>query len=183
MIGSDSFISVFGGQPEHTRANLSAHLRAVIRGGYSPVLCAPGTSEALCILPASQAKKDHACGAAHVLDDPAKLGPILKRLPPDLNVALHLGRSRLMLAGAPNRKNHESPPTVESPNGSALWWLTMPDWLHPRLHPPVFLGGWQVWFGDVYALVPPASRPEGAYRLVGGTIPAQPWMLEMTGGG
>lgn len=151
----------------------------------------------------------------HVLDDPAKVGAIVKRfveLHGGLNVALHLGRSRMLVVDVDTPEEREAfltswydayayaseaelvrPPgiTVESPGsydyvaktwkhfGGGHWWFTLPD---EFVLPPgkVFkgAGGFAIMYGEAYCLVPPASRPEGLYRLVGGTNPTPSWMLE-----
>ena len=240
MIGVDRFASVFGGAPAHTAEHLTEHVRAVIRAGYSPVLCKPGGKETACILSAQQAKKAdreaqqralamnpaarvdrirHACGFKHVLDDPAKVAPIVNRFVEiygGLNVALHLGRSQMLVVdvdtpaerqafidswgsalygpnGAGPGSNAERPGiTVESPGsldiatqqwvhwGGGHWWFELPDDF--ELPPGKVLkgpGGWAAMYGEAYALVPPATRPEGAYRLVGGTTEAPAWLLAM----
>jgi hypothetical protein len=120
MIGGDTFRTVFGGAPAHTESHLTEHLRAMIRHGYSPVLLKPGTKEPACILSsAAEAKANreaqaaaalagarrtdsirHACGFRHVLDDPAKVGPIVKRFLErwgGANTGIHLGRSRRLV--------------------------------------------------------------------------------------
>jgi hypothetical protein len=120
MIGGDTFRTVFGGAPAHTESHLTEHLRAMIRHGFSPVLLKPGTKEPACILTsASEAKANreaqaaaalagarrtdsirHACGFRHVLDDPAKVGPIVKRFLErwgGANTGIHLGRSRRLV--------------------------------------------------------------------------------------
>lgn len=120
MIGGDTFRTVFGGAPAHTESHLTEHLRAMIRHGYSPVLLKPGTKEPACILTsAAEAKANrdaqaaaalsgakrtdsirHACGFRHVLDDPAKVGPIVKRFLErhgGANTGIHLGRSRRLV--------------------------------------------------------------------------------------
>lgn len=238
MIGSDPFVSVFGGAPAHTAEHLTEHLRAVIRAGFSPVLCKPGTKEPACVLSVAGAKradKDaqaqalamnpaarvdrirHACGMKHVLDDPAKIGPVVKRFTDihgGLNVALHLGRSRMLVVdvdtpterkafqdaynvAADGVSTMDDPRawapgiTVESPGsydyvtgtwkhwGGGHWWFTLPeDFILPSGKVLKLPGGPAIMYGESYALVPPASRPEGAYRLVGGTSLAGPWILE-----
>jgi len=235
VIGVDTFASVFGGAPAHTEAHYTEHLRAVIRAGYSPVLCKPGGKETACILSAAQAKKAdreaqqrelamnpaarvdrirHACGMKHVIDDAAKVGPIVKRfleVHGGLNVALHLGRSRMLvvdvdtpderaaferswfdnLSGAQHPGNHPPPGiTVESPGsqdpvtgqwlhwGGGHWWMPLPeDYMLPPGKVLKGPGGWAAMYGESYALVPPASRREGPYRLVGGTTPPPVWLL------
>lgn len=240
MIGVDTFGSVFGGQPAHTAEHMTEHLRAVIRAGYSPVLCKPGGKETACILSAAQAKKadrefqqrllaanpaarvngrTHECGFKHVLDDPAKVGPIVTRFMErhgGLNVALHLGRSRMMVVDVdtPDERNAferllatfgetatdaflpltpgQIPGiTVESPGsydqvkqewvhwGGGHWWMPLPEGFELPAG-KVFKGpgGWAAMYGEAYALVPPATRPEGAYRLVGGTTPPPVWLLD-----
>lgn len=242
MIGVDTFGSVFGGQPAHTAEHMTEHLRAVIRAGYSPVLCRPGTKEPLCPLSAAQAKKAdrefqeralaanprakvgrlrHECGMKHVLDDPAKIGAVVKRLMDvhgGLNVALHLGRSRMIAVDVDTpmereafirawEENVQLGPvpgaqvfrgiTVESPGsydvakqewvhwGGGHWWMPLPEGY--ELPPGKVLkgpGGWAAMWGESYALVPPASRREGPYRLVGGTTTPPAWLLEqMTAAG
>jgi hypothetical protein len=120
MIGGDTFRTVFGGAPAHTESHLTEHLRAMIRHGYSPVLLKPGSKEPACILSsAAEAKANreaqaaaelagarrtdsirHACGFRHVLDDPAKVGPVVKRFLErwgGANTGIHLGRSRRLV--------------------------------------------------------------------------------------
>ncbi len=235
VIGSDPFISVFGGAPSHTETHYVEHLRAVIRAGFSPVLCKPGTKEPACVLSAAGAKKAdreaqqralagnpaarvdrirHACGMKHVLDDPAKVGAVVKRLAEiypgaQLNVALHLGRSRMLVVDADTPAERQAfgadwmlhslgdllpnvpGITVESPGsfdiktqswihwGGGHWWMPLPEGFD--LPPGKVLkgqGGWAVMYGESYALVPPATRAEGTYRLVGGTTPPPTWLLE-----
>jgi len=225
VIGVDNFASVFGGAPAHTEAHYVEHLRAVIRAGYSPVLCKPGGKETACILSAVQAKREdkaaqqqalamnpaarvdrirHACGMKHVIDDPAKVGPIVKRfleVHGGLNVALHLGRSRMLVVDVDTpteRQAFESTMglevggiTVESPGsfdeikqewlhwGGGHWWMPLPeDFILPPGKVLKGPGGWAAMYGESYALVPPASRREGPYRLVGGTTPPPSWLLD-----
>lgn len=233
MIGVDTFGSVFGGQPAHTAEHMTEHLRAVIRAGYSPVLCKPGGKETACILSAAQAKKadrefqqrllaanpaarvngrTHECGFKHVLDDPAKVGPIVTRFMErhgGLNVALHLGRSRMLVVDVDTPAEREafgsswalaslgdlqiSIPgiTVESPGsydtvkqewvhwGGGHWWMPLPEGFElPAGKVFKGAGGWAAMYGESYALVPPAARPEGAYRLVGGTTSPPEWLLQ-----
>jgi hypothetical protein len=120
MIGGDTFRTVFGGAPAHTESHLAEHLRAMIRHGYSPVLLKPGSKEPACVLTsAGEAKANreaqaaaelagarkvdsirHACGFRHVLDDPARVGPIVKRFLErhgGANTGIHLGRSRRLV--------------------------------------------------------------------------------------
>lgn len=229
MIGVDRFSSVFGGQPQHTAEHLTEHLRAVIRAGYSPVLCKPGGKETACILSVVQAKRAdkeareralaanpaapidrirHACGMKHVIDDPAKVGPIVKRfldVHGGLNVGLHLGRSRTLVVDVDTpaeraafvsdfefASQQQAPGiTVESPGtydyvsgtwkhwGGGHWWFDLPDeFVLPPGKVLKLPGGPAIMYGESYALVPPASRPEGAYRLVGGANPSPAWILE-----
>lgn len=229
MIGVDQFASVFGGEPGHTAEHTAEHLRAVIRAGYSPVLCKPGGKETACILSAVAAKRAdreaqaravaanprastdrirHSCGFKHVLDDPSRVGAIAKRfteLHRGVNVGLHLGRSRLIVVDVDTpaerqeflndfefASQQQAPGiTVESPGsydyvtgtwkhwGGGHWWFTLPEEFE---FPPGKVlkmpGGWAIMYGEAYALVPPSSRPEGTYRLVGGTTTAPAWMLE-----
>lgn len=236
VIGVDTFGSVFGGQPAHTAEHMTEHLRAVIRAGYSPVLCKPGGKETACILSAAQAKKadrefqqrllaanpaarvngrTHECGFKHVLDDPAKVGPIVTRFMErhgGLNIALHLGRSRMLVVDVDTPMEREAfirsweeavqlgpvPAaqvfrgiTVESPGsydqakqewvhwGGGHWWMPLPEGFELPAG-KVFKGpgGWAAMYGESYALVPPAARPEGAYRLVGGTTSPPEWLLQ-----
>lgn len=177
MIGVDTFSSVFGGAPEHTASRMPEHIRAIIRAGYSPVLCRPMTAEPLCTLSPTMAKRTgpHPCGAAHVLDDPAKSGAIVKRLLDQhgsLNVALHLGRSRLAVLVQWLEWVVE-PITVEA-GQLGLTWFTLPEGadVQPGRGPL-----WSLAAGDVHILVPPAVLPAGAHRLVGGTMPAPAWLV------
>lgn len=234
MIGSDLFVSVFGGAPAHTGEHLTEHLRAVIRAGFSPVICKPGTKEPVCILSAAGARRAdkaaqaqalavnpktkvdrirHACGMKHVLDDPARVGPVIRRLSEiypgaQLNVALHLGRSRMLVVDADTPSEREAfhaswatqgwdpaAPglTVESPGfydqvkrewihwDGGHWWMPLPDGFEIPASGKVLKGpgGWAAMYGESYVLVPPALRAEGAYRLVGGTVPPPGWMLGM----
>ncbi len=239
MIGVDRFASVFGGAPAHTAEHLTEHLRAVIRSGYSPVLCKPGTKEPVCPLSAAQAKKAdrerqqmalamnpaarvdrirHECGLKHVLDDPAKIGPIVKRLVEihgSINVALHLGRARMLVVDVDTPAERQAfinamgdaagvgygphgpvdavfpGITVESPGsydyaagvwnhwGGGHWWFDLPEGFElPAGKVLKGPGGWAAYWGESYILVPPAVRPEGAYRLTGGTSVAPPWLVE-----
>jgi hypothetical protein len=120
MIGSNAFSTVFGAAPAGDAESFATIVKAAIRHGYSPVLLQPGGKDPGCILaPATATKADkeamnrlaqagaqritnvrHPCGFKHVLDDPAKIGPIVTRFaarygsPP--NLGIHLGRSRLI---------------------------------------------------------------------------------------
>lgn len=174
MIGSNPFVSCFGGAPSHTAAHLPEHLRAVIRAGFSPVLCRPWTRQAACTLSPTMAKRlgDHPCGSAHVLDDPAKVGAIVNRFVDThggANVALHLGRSGLAIRQAPAAPGM----TVELPGGIGHWWYAL-----PFPDPNGDIWPWPLISGDRHVLVPPSRQREGAYRLVGGTIPASAaWLV------
>lgn len=122
MIGSDALGSVLGAAPVGDSERIVSIVRAMIRIGLSPILNKPGTKEPVCILSPSAARKaddaaradyiarypdrpadriTHDCGLKHVLDDPAKVSVIVKRAQDrygqDLNLGLHLGRSRLLL--------------------------------------------------------------------------------------
>jgi hypothetical protein len=120
MIGSTTFSTVFGAAPAGDAEGFASIVKAAIRHGYSPVLLQPGGKEPGCILSprtataADKARMDelaaggaqritnvrHECGFKHVLDDPAKVGPIVtrfgERYGTPLNLGLHLGRSRLI---------------------------------------------------------------------------------------
>lgn len=171
MIGVDRFASVFGGAPAHTAQHLAEHIRAVIRAGYSPVLCKPGTKEPGCILSSRQAKRagEHPCGHRHVLDDPARAGAIVARFTAThggMSLGLHLARSSMAVirtAAAPGM-------TVAAPRGLGHWWFELPSEAAPSSHHP----GWSFLSGDRYVLVPPTTDQ---HLLVGGTLPADTWML------
>jgi len=172
VIGVDQFASVFGGAPEHTRSRPAEHVRAIIRAGWSPVLCLPGTDQAGCILPPTTAKRPHECGAAHILDTPSKVSSIVTRFLAQhggANIALHLGRSNLAVLESPAVPGRGY--TVATPDGKGQWWYTLPPGrsLSPEVVPP--WSGWTLITGDRYVLVPPATTPDGTYRLVGGTTP------------
>lgn len=177
MIGGDTFRTVFGGAPAHTEAHLAEHLRAMIRHGYSPVLMKPGTKEPACVLSSAgevKANREaqraaelagarrtdavrHACGLKHVLDDPAKVGPVVKRWLErwgGANTGIHLGRSRRIVVDVDTHQERiafgsswalatgDQPVpgiTVESPGrydnsrqewvhyGGGHWYFTVPD--------------------------------------------------------
>lgn len=237
MIGSSAFGTVFGAAPAGDAEAFSSIVKAAIRAGYSPVLLKPGGKETGCILAprtaqtADKAEQDrlaaagqqsitnvrHPCGFKHVLDDPAKISPIVTRFvtrfggPP--NLGLHLGRSRLIAVdvdtpderaafvnwwGAQHSPDSFEPSsfapgiTQESPgsrnpatgewvhHGGGHWIFTVPDdWAMPAGKVVKGPGGFAVMYGESYILVPPSSRPEGPYRLVGGTSPAPRWLLDM----
>ncbi len=176
MIGVDSFSSVFGGAPAHTETHWTEHIRAIIRAGYSPVLCKPGTPEAGCILTPGQYKKagKHPCGYLHVIDNPAKVGAVVSYWLSKyggLNVGLHLGRSNMAVLKQPAGPGM----TVEAPGGIGHTWFTLPP---GTTFPKVLQGAdWSIKHGDRYVLVPPARLSTGAHRLVGGTIAAPEWLL------
>lgn len=118
MIGSSAFATVFGAAPSGDPERITNIVKAAIRHGFSPVLLKPGGKEPPCILAPATAKREdqaaqarrlaehpsaqvnrvrHACGLKHVLDDPAKVGPIVQRVLTNhggLNLGIHLGRSR-----------------------------------------------------------------------------------------
>lgn len=227
MIGGDTFRTVFGGAPAHTESHLTEHLRAMIRHGYSPVLLKPGTKEPACILSsAAEAKANreaqaaaalagarrtdsirHACGFRHVLDDPGKVGPIVKRFLErhgGANTGIHLGRSRRLVVDVDTVEERygfevalatggDGMPgiTVESPGrydnskqewvhyGGGHWYFTVPDdFVFPIGKVLKGPGGWAAMWGESYVLTPPSTRAEGPYRLVGGEHPGPGWLLD-----
>jgi hypothetical protein len=245
VIGSTTFSTVFGAAAPGDAEAFAGIVKSAIRAGYSPVLLRPGGKETGCILAArtaaaaDKARMDelaaagqeritnvrHECGFKHVLDDPAKVGPIVARFAErygaPLNLGLHLGRSRLIavdvdtpeerqafvdwMAGADYGAWADGQPvpdrftmpgiTQESPgsrnadgswkhHGGGHWFFTVPDdWTAPAGKVVKGPGGFAVMYGESYVLVPPSSRPEGPYRLVGGTTPAPAFLLEMIDAG
>lgn len=121
-----------------------------------------------------------------------------------MNVGLHLGRSRLLAVDVdtPAERNafehaygtaltwDEIPGiTVESPGsfrdgawvhyGGGHWVFQLPDdYQLPAGKVLKGPGGWAAMWGNSYILTPPSNRPEGPYRLVGGTTPAPGWLLD-----
>jgi hypothetical protein len=230
MIGSDVLGSILGAAPAGDPERLTNITRAMIRAGLSPVLLKPGTKDPMCILSTTAAKKAdmeaqaayvlehpdrpadkvrHDCGFKHVLDDPAKVTTIVKRLQgihgPDLNLGLHLGRSRRLVVDVdtPGERgefldwwvenvSRSAPPiTVESPgfrdadgnwihHGGGHWYFTVPDDF-PFPAGKVFKGpgGWAAMWGESQVLVPPSVRKEGPYRLVGGEYQAPVQLLNL----
>jgi hypothetical protein len=68
--------------------------------------------------------------------------------------------------------------------GGGHWIFTVPDdWPIPAGNHVKGPGGFAVMYGESYILVPPSVRPEGAYRLVGGTNPAPAALLELIAAG
>ena len=128
-----------------------------------------------------------------------------------LNLGLHLGRSRLIAVDVDTPEEREAfcqwwdmhyggntAPgiTQESPgsfdqatqtwkhHGGGHWIFTVPaDWTAPAGKVVKGPGGFAVMFGECQILVPPSSRPEGPYRLVGGTTPAPAALLELIAAG
>src|SRR6187551_1171704 len=165
MIGVDQFASVFGGAPSHIAGHLTEHIRAIVRAGWSPVLCLPGTATPGCILTPTQRKRDpdHLCGANHVIDNPSRVSAIVKNWEHEgANIGLHLGRSGLAVLTMPAAPGM----SVQGPDGIGDWWFTLPEG-HPG--PGTMAGAeWTLLSGDHYVLVPPAELAgQGAYRLVG----------------
>lgn len=196
----------------------------MIRAGLSPIIMKPGSKHPICILSTAAAKKadleaqaaflaehperqansvTHPCGLKHVLDDPAKVGAIVKRAQgtygPDLNVGIHLGRSRMLVVDVDTTEEREAfaqwfirhtsldlpPITVESPGaydldaqrwihyGGGHWYFSVPDdFPFPEGKVLKGEGGWAAMWGESYVLVPPSVRAEGPYRLTGTTTPA-----------
>lgn len=233
MIGSNTFATVFGAAPAGDADAFATIVKAAIRHGFSPVILQPGGKEPICTLSARQESAAdkarmvelaaagqqkitnvrHGCGFKHVLDDPAKVGPIItraaERYGTPLNLGLHLGRSRLIAVDVdtPDERaafeqwwigvSHDQPPmppgiTQESPGwfdqksqtwkhwGGGHWVFTVPDdYVFPSGKVVKGPGQFAVMYGESYILVPPSSRPEGPYRLVGGTTPAPAALLDL----
>lgn len=69
-------------------------------------------------------------------------------------------------------------------HGGGHWIFTVPeDWNAPAGKVVKGPGGFAVMYGESYICVPPSSRPEGPYRLVGGTTPAPPVLLDLIAAG
>lgn len=134
------------------------------------------------------------------------LDAYIKKLGDDVavNLAVELGKSRLLVVdcdtGAQMRRFREAaeisddvPPTVVTPGV-----LRDGDWLHREgghfyftvpedVELPENLGA-VTWGGDDgfavlwrhrYVLIPPSTRPEGAYQLVGRDYPVPTWMVRL----
>lgn len=234
VIGSDALGSVLGAAPVGDPERIISIVRAMIRIGLSPVLNKPGTKHPICILSAAAAKKaddaaraeyiaqypdrpanriTHDCGLKHVLDDPAKVTVIVKRAQArygdDLNLGLHLGRSRLLVVDVDTEAEREAflaswsqatgfhanqSITVESPGfqdpetgewlhkNGGHWYFTVPEGFDfPTGKVFKGPGSWAAMWGESQVLVPPSVRPEGPYRLTGTPTPAPAWLLDQVG--
>jgi hypothetical protein len=115
------FAELFGGRPGD--GDIASLARAAARAGYSVLAIKPGTKQPLCMLTANQAKAAdkhvaqaakeagkrnwervrHPCGKDHATTDPAIAHRVFKRLAqfhPDLNVAVEVYRSRVLVVDA-----------------------------------------------------------------------------------
>lgn len=83
-------------------------------------------------------------------------------------------------------------PTVESPGqrtpagewvhrGGGHWWFTVPDDIELPAGTGVLKApsGWTAMWAGRQVIVPPSSRPEGVYRLVGQVPDAPAWLTDM----
>lgn len=122
-----------------------------------------------------------------------------------VNLGLELGRSRLVVVDVDTAQEHSAfirmwedatgtdtgmdSPTVLSPGAQdkdgqwvhkdgGHYWFTLPAGIELPQGMGVLKGegGWSVMWRDKQVLVPPSSRPEGTYRLVGQPRPLPEWL-------
>lgn len=134
---------------------------------------------------------------------------VLKQSGGAVNLGVELGRSRMVVvdvdtaeenaAFLADRIDAEGPEaarqtyTVQSPgarnaagelvhsDGGHYWFtvpegVTLPDGADGALKTPT---GWTVMWNNRQVLVPPSSRPEGPYRMVGAASPAPAWITDL----
>lgn len=231
-----TFGALFGVSRES--ADLVGIAVAACRDGYAVLPVAPAAKNPLCTLtPTARARADKAassaakenghrgwmnvrhsnsgeCGVKHAITDENEARRVFKRLTeahPELNLALEVGRSRMLCVDADTVDQvraftalwaKESGvaaleyvlPTVSSPGvlkdnnewthkGGGHFWFVLPegvDFSEAGTSVGLVLpGGAVVYFKDRVLLVPPSTRPEGAYVLQSdpGTAPA--WLVDM----
>lgn len=151
-------------------------------------------------------RRKHPCGIAHAMTDPAQVARVFKRLG-QVNLGLELGLSRLVcvdvdtadeMAGFLREWSNETGkdeayrhPTVKSPgavNQDGTWvhkdgghfWFTLPEGLELPTGSGVLkaTSGWSVMWAGRQVLVPPSSRPEGNYQLIGMAEECPSWILD-----
>lgn len=93
-------------------------------------------------------------------------------------------------ASAPGMGTEYSGMTVKSPGvytdetwkhkDGGHYWFTLPEGVELPSYGGTFAAesGWVAMWRDHQALVPPSTRPEGAYELVGTEIPAPAWLTD-----
>ncbi|MFC6017777.1 AAA family ATPase [Plantactinospora solaniradicis] len=123
MIANDLFAACFGIVPAGDEEALVRIVRNAVRNGFAVVPIAPGAKNPICTLTARQAKaadreakdaarergernwerKQHECGIAHALTDPAIATRVVGRLLKErgaINIGVEVGRSRMLMVDA-----------------------------------------------------------------------------------
>jgi hypothetical protein len=204
VIGNDKFVSVFGSVPAGDTTRLVQIVTHAVREGFHIVLCAPGGDTPVCTLPVTHQKREHECGAAHVLSLESLLGPSEEEQafghnpfwegPGEYNPK-ELAKVRAKVQAIVNRvtKQQGGPPNIAvqpGPSGYAVFTRIEPhhefigiaeptvvDWFNNRL--------WY-WYTipkmpdatEVSILVPPSTVNGYPLRLIGQTNPAPGWLLD-----
>ncbi|MCX5119234.1 AAA family ATPase [Micromonospora sp. NBC_00362] len=123
MIANDLFTACFGIVPAGDEDALTNIVRNAVRQGFAIVPIAPGQKVPICTLTARQAKaadreakdaareagergwerKQHECGIAHALTDPAIATRVISRMVKErgpINIGVEVGRSRMVMVDA-----------------------------------------------------------------------------------
>ncbi|MBS9532076.1 bifunctional DNA primase/polymerase [Mycolicibacillus trivialis] len=117
-----------------------------------------------------------------------------------VNLAVAAGSSRLVVVDADTPEQvaafgADGPPTVATPGqldpatgemahrDGGHWWFTVPDGVElPAAAGAGFTSGgddaYAVKYGNGYVLIPPSTRPEGAYTVTGTVAPLPNWLAE-----
>lgn len=122
-----------------------------------------------------------------------------------LNIGIEVGRSNLIVVDVDTSVEKEAfladwsresgtdessrSPTVASPGVYAEeewrhkdgghYWFTLPAGIHLPAGPGAYKApsGWSAFFRDRQVLIPPSTRPEGPYQLVGEVLEAPAWLI------
>lgn len=122
-----------------------------------------------------------------------------------LNIGIEVGRSNLIVVDVDTSVEKEAfladwsresgtdessrSPTVASPGvyaeeewrhkNGGHYWFTLPAGIHLPAGPGAYKApsGWSAFFRDRQVLVPPSTRPEGPYQLVGEVLEAPAWLI------
>lgn len=141
------------------------------------------------------------CGVHHAITEPEVATRIFKRMveeSPGLNLGIEVGRSKVLMVDCDSPEAvhafaalwaeqegisdlAEQAPTVRSPRGGHFYFMLPEgvDFIDAATARPVTRDGYDIFFKDRLAVVPPSVRPDGEYVLASDAGEAPEWLVGM----
>ena len=200
-----NFGEIFG--VTRSTANLPRMAAAAVVNGFAVLPVYPNSKVPICTFTRAEVKKDpkHPCGVYHAITNEAEALKVFRRLQrvyPKLNIAIEVGCSQMVLVDCDSAASVQAfsdrfklpvplSPTVYTPgtvvdgrwthkNGGHYWFALPNDltFTNAASATPLKQDGYEVYFKDRVALMPPSDREEGSYVLASELTYAPNWLLE-----